>query len=93
MKHVQKKEKYACFIDCDDTLYITDWCIDSGATSHMTNDKSFFTDLHKIEDKVFLPNDTCIQARGLVKAYYDALHCGDRRERARHGEQPAGEPN
>ena len=41
------------------------WCVDSGATSHMTNDINLFSNLQKINATVFLVEKSVIPAVGI----------------------------
>lgn len=49
------------------------WCIDSGATSHMTNDKSFFTNLQDTNTTVFLADGSSVQAGGIGDGWINCL--------------------
>jgi len=55
-----------------DTLSSTGWYIDSGATSHMTNDRSFFTEFHTKNEKVTVANGQFMMSEGVGDGY---LHC------------------
>jgi len=49
------------------------WYIDSGATSHMTNDRNFFTEFHETKnEKVTVANGQHMMSEGVGDGY---LHC------------------
>jgi hypothetical protein len=41
------------------------WYVDSDATSHMTSGESFFSELYKIENTVFLADNSGIAVKGI----------------------------
>lgn len=45
------------------------WLVDSGATSHMTNDNSFLTTLKNFNVKVYLANGSHVSATGIGGGY------------------------
>jgi len=49
------------------------WCIDSGATSHMTNNRQFFTEFDESQkDKITVANGQQVAAVGIGNGYF---HC------------------
>lgn len=57
--------KYVCFTACKDRYADDAWYIDSGATTHMTRDISFFDTLDKeFSDAIRLANGDLLQVKG-----------------------------
>uniref|UniRef100_A0A5S6QKL3 Retrovirus-related Pol polyprotein from transposon TNT 1-94-like beta-barrel domain-containing protein n=1 Tax=Trichuris muris TaxID=70415 RepID=A0A5S6QKL3_TRIMR len=48
------------------------WFIDSGASSHMTSDKSFFETLQVLKQQVFQADGTAVYTNGIGEGW---LHC------------------
>ena len=66
-------DSYVAFTINVDTLSSNGWYIDSGATSHMTNDRSFFTEFSKTKPvKVTVANGQYMMSEGVGDGY---LHC------------------
>jgi len=52
----------------------TDWFVDSGASTHMTNNLSFFTALDKTKtDKIYIANGYAINADGIGNGFLDCM--------------------
>ena len=49
------------------------WCVDSGATSHMTNNKQFFSSLQGINSSVYLADKSVIAATGIGDGFVDCV--------------------
>lgn len=50
------------------------WCIDSGATSHMTSDETFLTNIdYSAKDKVFLANGKSITSEGKGQGFLNCI--------------------
>lgn len=45
------------------------WCVDSGATSHMTNQAKFFSSMRSISSLVYLANGSSVTATGIGSGY------------------------
>lgn len=60
-------EDYHCFKIIKDKLPVntTQWCIDSGATSHMSNNKSFFSSIRDTNESVYLADGSRVIASGI----------------------------
>ena len=73
MKTVQQTMIHSCF-----TIGINqktaDWFVDSGATTHMTNNLNFFTALDKTKtDKIYIANGYVINADGIGDGFLDCM--------------------
>jgi len=45
------------------------WYVDSGATSHMTNDQTFFTELNDTDITIFLADGSAVKAKGIGEGH------------------------
>lgn len=58
---------HVTFSVCEEakTIRTGKWCVDSGATSHMTNDPTFFSELQDTATTVFLADGSSVKAAGI----------------------------
>jgi len=61
-----------CFRACGTVLKYA-WCIDSGATSHMCNNREFFTDMTQHQGQVVLANGIKLPTAGIGEGYIQCM--------------------
>lgn len=58
-------DNHWCFVLSEDDHKTNRWCVDSGASSHITNNKNFFTQLNTSETEwVILANGEKVKSEG-----------------------------
>lgn len=69
---------HGCFTVGIDQI-TSDWFIDSGATTHVTNNLNFFTVLDQTKtDRIYVANGTSVNAAGIGEGYLDCILDDDR---------------
>lgn len=70
--NVSNRESYITFKARDQprTVSTRGWCIDSGATSHMTNDREFFSSLRDTSATIYLADGSSVAAAGVGEGQF-----------------------